>query len=281
MYGTPNARRGLWKRLHEKLVSCGLKPLPFGGRRLLPPRTCWRFTISVALTLTRVCGQAARNTSALARLKEMSLKFCRGLIKQTDEGIHLSSPTSWTEFIPQDRRVFRAERATGVEISQLRPAPGSISWPARTCRPDLAFGVNQFQSVQPTARAQDLIEANRLFSHAVKTKNKGMLFSKDGPMLKPRTSLEDLGNGRLGGNSSQSGRLLILAPNNFTWKKARPQVGSLIAETFYDHLFQPRMSEVTDNWFAIDLTSLRQDVWRKLGSTHALMTPHLVRRRRT
>eukprot|EP00913_Durusdinium_trenchii_P017419 g16375.t1 len=34
--------------------------------------------------------------------------------------------------------------------------------------------------------------------------------------------------------------------------------------SLYDHLLQPGMSEVTDKRLAIDLTALRQDVWRDL-----------------
>ena len=157
-------------------------------------------------------------------------KFCGRLIKQTEEGIHLSSPNVTDSvkpvFIPQDRRALRAERATDVEISQLRSVLENISWFARTCRPDPAFAVNQLQSVQATARVQDLIEANRLLSYSVKTKHKAMLFSKNGPQLSSYmiltvtdashgSSFADLGNGRLGGNRSQSGRLLVLAPSNF------------------------------------------------------------------
>ena len=36
-------------------------------------------------------------------------------------------------------------------------------------------------------------------------------------------------------------------------------------KSLYDHLFMPGISEVTDKRLAIDLTALRQDVWRKPG----------------
>ena len=56
-----------------------------------------------------------------------------------------------------------------------------------------------------------------------------MVFSKNGPKLNDcvilsvtdashGSSFEDLGGGRLGGNRSQSGRILTLAPNDFMEK---------------------------------------------------------------
>ena len=115
-------------------------------------------------------------------------------------------------FIPQDRRALRAERATHEEISQLRSVLGSVSWFARTCRPDLAFAVNQLQSVQSTARVQDLIEAITAFSATPSRPRTRACCSARIQSCWPDcvilpssdashgSSFEDLGNGRLGGN---------------------------------------------------------------------------------
>ena len=278
------------------------------------------------------------------KIEGNEFKFCGRLIKQQEDGTHLSSPNVMDRVTPvyihPDRRALRAEPADEKEISQLRSVLGSISWFARTCRPDLSFAVNQLQSVQATARIQDLIEANKLLNFAVKTKEKGMVFSKNGPKLNEcmilsvtdashGSSFEDLGGGRLGGNRSQSGRILALAPKDFmtegkgtvallSWcsttikrvcrstmqaETLSLQLGLEEAEhlrqifcevknltdgsrgkerfvkacdamaigwltdckSLYDHLFTPSISEVTDKRLAIDLTALRQDVWRKPG----------------
>ena len=93
------------------------------------------------------------------RIEGNEFMFCGRLIKQSEDGVHLSSPNVMGRvkpvYTPPDRRALRAEPASEKEISQLRLVLGSISWFARTCRPDLSFAVNQLQSAQSTVKANE------------------------------------------------------------------------------------------------------------------------------
>ena len=128
-------------------------------------------------------------------------------------------------YISPLRRKQRSELATISEVNQMRSVVGSLSWLARTCRPDLSFRVNQLQAVQQRARVEDLLETNKLLDFALRTKEQGMYYPKLGCRFEElvivsvtdashAASLEDVG-GTVAGNRSQTGRLLVMAPPDF------------------------------------------------------------------
>ena len=132
-------------------------------------------------------------------------------------------------FIEPSRRLQRGAEATQAEIAQLRSVVGSLAWLGRVCRPDLSFSINQLQSVQGKARVQDLIQANKVLNHALKTRDKGIFYPAK-PFLfeeailisvtdaSHAASFEQVHVGQVAGHRSQSGRLLLLAPANFETK---------------------------------------------------------------
>ena len=111
-------------------------------------------------------------------------KFCGRIIKQNEKGHlrHLSSSSRQGEeclHLPPEEE---AERRDGPP---MRRSANYARWleagagTAGTCRPDLAFGVNQLQAVQQRARVEDLVTANRLLAYALATKERGVFYSSD------------------------------------------------------------------------------------------------------
>ena len=85
----------------------------------------------------------------------------------------------------QGRRAH--DQARDFEIAQLRLV-GSLSWIARQCRPDLAYGVSRCQSVCTKALVSDLQCANKLEREAAATSLRGHIF-KSGLFLWPNMDL--------------------------------------------------------------------------------------------
>ena len=75
--------------------------------------------------------------------KDGIFKFCGRMIKQTSEGVTITSPEVLDRvkaiYIEPSRRKQRGQAATQSEIGQLRSVVGSLSWYSRVCRP--RFGV--------------------------------------------------------------------------------------------------------------------------------------------
>ena len=229
--------------LHEVLLSCGLKEIPSESAAYFLPGPANEVAGILGTHVDDIlwAGNAAMDAAMdevqknfrFGKIEGKEFKFCGRTIKQTEHGIEVTSPNVMDRvkpiFIESARRARRAEPATDYEISQLRSVLGSVSWLARTCRPDLCYECNRLQTVQAKARIQDLIETNRLLDYAVKTRSRGIFYSANGPKLDDSmilsitdashaASFTDLGEGRLGGNRSQSGRILALAPPDFLEK---------------------------------------------------------------
>ena len=191
VYGTKDAPRGFWKGLHDVLVSCGLKEVPYEtSAYYLPGRDG---TVSGMLG-THVddllwCGikemddimQKVQQHYNFRLTSSHEFKFCGRIIKQDSTGITINCPSVLDRvkaiYIDPKRRKMRGLDATPSEVSQLRSVVGSLSWYSRVCRPDLSFQVNQLQAVQQRARVEDLVSANRLLHFALETKERGIFYA--------------------------------------------------------------------------------------------------------
>ena len=354
VYGTKDAPRGFWKQLHDDILACGLREVPQEPCAYYLPgeegQICGLMGTHVDDLLW--CGNDEMD-AAMDQLQKKynfrlttsdEFKFCGRIIKQNTDGIYITCPSVLDRvkniFISPQRKKQRGEMATNAEISQLRSVVGSLSWYSRTCRPDLAYGVNQLQSVQQRARVEDLMMTNRLLAHALATKEKGIFFSSKAFKIENAMviSINDASHGAsfdVGkdgspvGHRSQTGRLLALGSEEFektgdgqfhllAWSSnvikrvcrstlqaeaMSLQLGSEDAEhirqvlyvvknmatevtpwknyipamdhakvmwltdcrSLSDHLCNPCSSEVSDKRLAIDLTSLRQELWREKG----------------
>lgn len=240
VYGTKDAPRGFWKGLHDVLVSCGLKEVPYEtSAYYLPGRDG---TVSGMLG-THVddllwCGikemddimQKVQQHYNFRLTSSHEFKFCGRIIKQDSTGITINCPSVLDRvkaiYIDPKRRKMRGLDATPSEVSQLRSVVGSLSWYSRVCRPDLSFQVNQLQAVQQRARVEDLVSANRLLHFALETKERGIFYASgvmdfDDAMIlsindaSHAASYDINNNGEPMGHRSQSGRILALVRKDF------------------------------------------------------------------
>ena len=241
VYGTKDAPRGFWKGLHDVLVSCGLKEVPYETSAYYLPG---EEGIVSGMLGTHVddllwCGiekmdEIMRQVQEHYNFRMTSsyeFKFCGRIIKQDEAGITINCPSVLDRvkaiYIDPKRRKMRGLDATPSEVSQLRSVVGSLSWYSRVCRPDLSFQVNQLQAVQQRARVEDLVSANRLLHFALETKEQGIFYASgamdfDDAMIvsindaSHAASLDINNNGEPMGHRSQSGRILALVKKDFT-----------------------------------------------------------------
>ena len=198
VYGTRDALRGFWKGLHETLLKCGLAAVPLEQSAYYLPgpegEVCgllgahvddllWCGTEAMARTMKQV-----QEKYKFGSVSDAEFKFCGRIISQRREGIMVTCPNVMDRmkavYIDPARRKQRCEAATASEISQLRSVVGSLAWLSRVCRPDLAFAVNQLQSVQQSARVQDLLQANKLLSSSMASKEKGFSIPRRSSVLR-------------------------------------------------------------------------------------------------
>lgn len=163
-------------------------------------------------------------------VEDDELKYCGRTILQTSKGISVTCPNVLDRakpiFLTKQRRQQPGEWATPSEVSQLRSIVGSLSWLGRVCRPDIGFAVNQLQAVQQKAQVRHLMDANKLLHLAMQDRHKGMFYRANAMGFKKAillsvtdashaASFEGLCEGVVAGNRSQSGRILLLANEDF------------------------------------------------------------------
>ena len=177
VYGTRDAPRGFWKGLHETLLQCGLKSVPLEQSAYYLPgpegEVCellgahvddllWCGTEDMDRTMKKV-----QEKYKFGSVNDAKFKFCGRVISQSKARIKVTCPNVMDRvkavYVDSARRKQRAEAATAGDISQLRSVVGSLAWLSRVCRPDLAFAVNQLQSVQQSAPAQELLKQTSCF----------------------------------------------------------------------------------------------------------------------
>ena len=356
VYGTRDAPRGFWKALHDTLLAKGLRPVPYETSAYYLPGSAGTVQGLLGCHVDDLlwCGNDAMQQLMLevqevykfGLVESDEMKYCGRSIHQGEHGIKVTCPnvldrTKPIHIAPERKRNL-AEMATPSEISQLRSVVGSLSWLGRVCRPVICFAVSQLQAVQQKAQVRHLVEANKVLSHAMKDRSKGIFYPfsamkfEDAILVSVNdashaASYEGLPNGAVAGHRSQSGRILLLASEEFVISskgKVYPlewhsntikrvcrstlqaealslQLGSEETEhvrqvmfviknhdvdvpkhekyqkamdhmkclwltdcrSLSDHLCNPAMSEVTDKRLAIDLTSLRQEIWRAPGES--------------
>eukprot|EP00435_Cladocopium_sp_Y103_P034047 s298_g8.t1 len=359
VYGTCDAPRGFWKELYDTLLECGLKSVPMETSAYYLPGPqgevlgllgshvddlLWSGGSEMDAVMNEVQKRFKFRMTDAEDSKDGVFKFCGRWIKQTSEGVTITSPEVLDRvkaiYIEPTRRKQRGLAATQSEIGQLRSVVGSLSWYSRVCRPDLAYQVNQLQAVQQKARVEDLLTANRLLNHALETREKGVHFPADAFNFEDAVilcindashaaSVDVTDGGHTVGHRSQSGRLLALASKEFLesghgkihllqWSSTvikRVCRSTLQAETLSlqlgsedsehvrqilyiiknkatdlnrmtnfigamdettiawytdcrslsDHLTNVNAAVVSDKRLAIDLTGLRQELWREKG----------------
>lgn len=240
VYGTRDAPRGFWKGLHETLIASGLRAVDLeqSAYYLPGPEGEVAGLLGAHVDDLLWCGGKAMDNVMLAVQEKYKFgsvsgnefRFCGRVINQTPDGILVTCPNVMDRvkpiYLSPLRKKDRAAQAEPHEIAQLRSVVGSLAWLSRVCRPDLAFGVNQLQSVQQAARVQDLVQANKMLSLSLATKDKGIFYKakpfkfEDAILLSVNdashaASFEEIKPGFVGGHRSQSGRLLFLASPQF------------------------------------------------------------------
>ena len=231
VYGTKDAPRGFWKQLHDDILECGLQEFLLSKQLTTCQVTSARLWAWLEATWMICCGVAtsiwmrpwrnySRSTTSGPQ-QVMSSSSVAGSWCRMRRASTITCPAVLDRvkriYMTPDRRKQRSEPATESEVSQLRSVVGSLSWYSRVCRPDLAHGVNQLQSVQQKARVDDLMTANRLLNYALETKDRGIHFPSDAFDFRRCMilSINDAShaasfdvdkNGRPIGHRSQSGR---------------------------------------------------------------------------
>eukprot|EP00434_Breviolum_minutum_P026590 symbB.v1.2.023504.t1/scaffold2074.1/size157288/4 len=191
------------------------------------------------------------------------------MIRQTEEGILVTCPNVLDRtkaiFIEPSRQLQRGAEATMAEIAQLRSVVGSLAWLGRACRPDLSFVINQLQSVQGKARVQDLLQANKVLSHALKTRSKGVFYPAK-PFLfeeailisvndaSHAASLEQVHIGQAGGlESTRRGRW---KPENRATLVKWIDTKSMVADALTKEMKPEQLSELTSKgWLQVTYAS--------------------------
>eukprot|EP00435_Cladocopium_sp_Y103_P054380 s860_g17.t1 len=338
VYGTCDAPRGFWKGLYDTLLECGLKEVPMETSAYYLPGAegevlgllgthvddlLWCGTPEMDNVMQKVQERYKFRITNAEDSEDGIFKFCGRMIHQTDDGVTITSPGVLDRvkaiYIEPMRRKQKGLPASPSEISQLRSVVGSLSWYSRVCRPDLAFQVNQLQSVQQRARVEDLMMANRLLNYALETKDRGVHFPSgafefedaailsinDASRLLALSSKEFLETGKgkihllqwsstvikrvcrstmqaetlslqLGSEDAEHLRQLMYVVKNKSNAMNRTEnfIGALDetmvgwftdCRSLSDHLSNVNAAAVSDKRLAIDLTSLRQELWRERG----------------
>ena len=241
VYGTKDAPRGFWKRLHKVATSKGLKAVPHEHAAYVLQGEGGRID---GMVIAHVDDLLWGGTPAMDKVmneitqefKFGSLEFgdkfdyCGRTIEQGTTGIKVTCPNNAAKVRPihldASRRSQRECPVTEQERNQLRSVVGSLNWLVRVCPVDIAYEVHRLQAVMSKALVEDLIMCNQILNYVKKTPDKGLYYKYKAFSLEDMTiySITDASHaadydvsktGEPLGHRSQSGRVLTLGPSEF------------------------------------------------------------------
>eukprot|EP00439_Symbiodinium_sp_Y106_P083488 s2461_g23.t1 len=234
VYGTKDAPRGFWKRLHKVATSKGLKAVPHEHAAYVLQGEGGRID---GMVIAHVDDLLWGGTPAMDKVmneitqefKFGSLEFgdkfdyCGRTIEQGTTGIKVTCPNNAAKVRPihldASRRSQRECPVTEQERNQLRSVVGSLNWLVRVCPVDIAYEVHRLQAVMSKALVEDLIMCNQILNYVKKTPDKGLYYKYKAFSLEDMTiySITDASHaadydvsktGEPLGHRSQSGRVL-------------------------------------------------------------------------
>ena len=241
VYGTRDAPRGFWKKLHNTARNEGLSAVPHEEASYVLRSSSGGISgIMVAHVDDLLwCGDAEmervmKNLQSKLRFGSLddgnSFSWCGREIAQRDDGIAITCPNTAAKVRPipltMSRKKHREAPASDSEINQLRSILGSLNWVARVCRPDISYQLSALQTVQKKATVQDLVDCNALLRHVQETPDVGLFykyeaFDFDKAIILSISDASHAANadvsksGKTLGHRSQSGRLICLAGPDF------------------------------------------------------------------
>ena len=191
MYGTKDAPRGFWKRLHRVALSKGLRAIP-GEHAAYVLRDDKKGLQGIVIAhvddllwsgteaMDRVMAQIIQEFKFGALEFGDKFDYCGRTVEQGEKGITVTCPNNAAKvrpiFIGADRKKQKDLPVTEQERNQLRSVVGSLNWLVRVCRVDVAYEVHRLQALMQKALVEDLIMCNQILNYVKKTPNKGMHF---------------------------------------------------------------------------------------------------------
>ena len=191
VYGTKDAPRGFWKRLHRVALSKGLRAVP--GEHAAYILQDAQAGIQ-GLVIAHVDDLLWSGTTAMDAVMDEIIKefkfgalefgskfeYCGRTVEQGEHGITVTCPHNAAKvrpiYVDAARRKQRDHYVTEQERNQLRSVVGSLNWLVRVCRLDIAYEVHRLQAVMQKALVEDLILCNQILNYVKKTPHKGMFF---------------------------------------------------------------------------------------------------------
>ncbi|CAE7802548.1 RE1 [Symbiodinium sp. CCMP2592] len=234
VYGTKDAPRGFWRRLHRVCLQLGLEATPLEHACYVLRREGRIAGILVSHEMQEIMGKLRDEFRFGTLDEEKEIDYCGRRIAQEPEKIYVSCPNTAAKVrsiaLSSERKKQRAAAATEVEKGQLRRVLGSLNWLiVRVCRVDICYQVHRLQTVMKNACVDDLLQCNQLLNYVKATPTKGMYFPYGEVEPEKATILSvtdashaadcDLSaDGRKLGCRSQSGRLLLLVSPDYVEK---------------------------------------------------------------
>ncbi|CAE7496741.1 TY4B-J, partial [Symbiodinium sp. CCMP2456] len=188
VYGTKDAPRGFWKRLHRVALSKGLRAIP--GEHAAYVLQDKHHGLQ-GIVIAHVDDLLWSGSEAMDKVMDEIIKefkfgalefgdkfdYCGRTVEQGKDGITITVPNNAAKLRPihlgAERRRQKDHYVTEQERAQLRSIVGSLNWLVRVCRVDIAYEVHRLQAVMQKAMVEDLIMCNQILNYVKKTPNKG------------------------------------------------------------------------------------------------------------
>ena len=240
VYGTRDAPRGFWRRLHRVCLEQGLEAIPLEHACYVLKKEGRVAGVLISHVDDILWAGEQQMQDIAARLRnefkfgtlddDKLIEYCGRQIFQDVDGIRVSCPNPAAKVRPihldGQRRKMRGAEATDSERGQLRSVVGTLNWLVRVCRIDIAYQVHRLQTVLKTCTVDDLLSCNQLLSYVKSTPNKGLFFPygameiEDAKVLSitdasHAADFDTSQDGKRLGYRSQAGRLLVLCGHDF------------------------------------------------------------------